>query len=516
MKKIIYILIIPFLLAAFENIAAQEMNHSPAAVEKMKLHRIWHKTDNAAGIFLDGAENYTLLNMSYETIDGDFRRPQQGKEENILKFDAEGGVNLDKIYLWGEFRYSRNAIKDANFNASIIDPFRGMPYYVADTNVSNWNNQHYELAFKAGMPHINDYFSLGLAGSYKASTGAKQRDPRTENYLMKLELKPSIVYSPTPAHHIGLNGVYYSLKEESYMENINTNISQTYYELYGLGTAVIGLGSGRTTNYVGNNVGGGIQYNYTGNVDVLFSSDYSLKVEEVEISFTTPKDDSATKQTLWKNNLYLHTTAKDHSHYLNVEYAKRHIDGIQYITLRDVSETYKGWISLHKNIRSTYKDQFLQIGYDYTKNAQNEYKWLAGIQMGIKEKKDVYLIPRSEKKIKNAFGEIHGKYNCNLSDKLAKRLLMGISFAYNKNLSGHYLYGGSHPEYPIVTELEQGDFDYLSSDFYALNVSATYSQRIKKENKINFFIKANGIFAKGQNTYFNDRNNLLFTLGCNF
>jgi hypothetical protein len=64
--------------------------------------------------------------------------------------------------------------------------------------------------------------------------------------------------------------------------------------------------------------------------------------------------------------------------------------------------------------------------------------------------------------------------------------------------------------------LEQGDFDYLSSDFYALNVSATYSQRIKKENKINFFIKANGIFAKGQNTYFNDRNNLLFTLGCNF
>jgi hypothetical protein len=59
MKKIIYILIIPFLLAAFENIAAQEMNHSPAAVEKMKLHRIWHKTDNAAGIFLDGAENYT-------------------------------------------------------------------------------------------------------------------------------------------------------------------------------------------------------------------------------------------------------------------------------------------------------------------------------------------------------------------------------------------------------------------------------------------------------------------------
>ena len=123
-------------------------------------------------------------------------------------------------------------------------------------------------------------------------------------------------------------------------------------------------------------------------------------------------------------------------------------------------ETYKGWISLHKNIRSTYKDQFPANRIRLYKNAQNEYKWLAGIQMGIKEKR---CIPYStlRKKIKNAFGEIHGKYNCNLSDKLAKRLLMGISFAHNKNLSGHYLYGGSHPEYPIVTELEQGDFDYL-------------------------------------------------------
>jgi hypothetical protein len=93
---------------------------------------------------------------------------------------------------------------------------------------------------------------------------------------------------------------------------------------------------------------------------------------------------------------------------------------------------------------------------------------------------------------------------------------MGISFAYNKNLSGHYLYGGSHPEYPIVTELEQGDFDYLSSDFYSLHINATYSQRVNKENKINLFIQADGTFSKAQHTYFDDRSNLLLTFGCNF
>ena len=51
MKKIIYILIIPFLLAAFENIAAQEMNHSPAAVEKMKLHQSGTKRTMLPGFF---------------------------------------------------------------------------------------------------------------------------------------------------------------------------------------------------------------------------------------------------------------------------------------------------------------------------------------------------------------------------------------------------------------------------------------------------------------------------------
>ena len=66
-----------------------------------------------------------LIEYVIQTI-GDFRRPQQGKKKTY-EVCAEGGVNLDKIYLWGEFRYSRNAIKDANFNASIIDPFRGMP-----------------------------------------------------------------------------------------------------------------------------------------------------------------------------------------------------------------------------------------------------------------------------------------------------------------------------------------------------------------------------------------------------
>jgi len=43
MKKISYILIILFFLLSLENILAQEMNHSPAAIEKMKLDQLWHK-----------------------------------------------------------------------------------------------------------------------------------------------------------------------------------------------------------------------------------------------------------------------------------------------------------------------------------------------------------------------------------------------------------------------------------------------------------------------------------------
>ena len=40
------------------------------------------------------------------------------------------------------------------------------------------------------------------------------------------------------------------------------------------------------------------------------------------------------------------------------------------------------------------------------------------------------------------------------------RLLIDISAGINKNIGGEYVYNGQHADYPIVTQLEQGDFNF--------------------------------------------------------
>ena len=40
-------------------------------------------------------------------------------------------------------------------------------------------------------------------------------------------------------------------------------LDQDYYILYGLGTAIKGIGSGVTSNYIGDRFGGALQYNFS-------------------------------------------------------------------------------------------------------------------------------------------------------------------------------------------------------------------------------------------------------------
>lgn len=518
-KQSLFILIIaigifyPFLSNSQQ---IENLNHTPAAIEKFKLNQIWNKTDNAAGLSLDNTDYYSLFEASYNLEKGDFKRPQKGLKENELNFGTEGGVKIKNWYVWGNFSYKRNVIKDANYNASIIDPYRGMPYYIADSNLSNWNNQHYDLSFKINFPKINNKIALGLGGDYLASLGAKQRDPRTENYFMKIRLTPSIVFSPNMKNHFGANLEYYNLKEESRMENINTNISQTYYRLYGLGNSIIGLGSGRSTNYTGDNFGGGVQYNFTGKVNLLLSSNYSLKFEDARVSFSTPQDEGSTEQRVWVNKLLLHIPGQGQSHYIYGRYTKRDINGIQYITQRDNSESQSGWITLFKSIRSTYSEKLYQFGYDWTKDKANEYSWLLGTQLELYNKNDIYLIPASYKDLKNVFINIHSKKNVFVSEHLRKRLLIDISAGINKNIGGEYVYNGQHADYPIVTQLEQGDFNFLTTNFKTLGISATYSQQVKNSSLANIFFKVEANYSKANENFLKYRNLFGLSLGCNF
>ncbi|MBV7533078.1 DUF6850 family outer membrane beta-barrel protein [Chitinophaga sp. sic0106] len=505
------------LVAAGGAAVAQSQNtNTPASYELRQQRSLWEQSGNPAGLKLDRPYQFSTLKAGYEGYDGDFRRPQEGASGNRQLVETAGGVFLDSFYLSGKFSYRREQVKDAKFNASIIDPFRGMPYIIADLNPSDWIQQHYNLQFQVASPTYGRW-SWGLGGSYNASSGAKQRDIRTENYYYAITVTPGVVYSISPKHHVGLNATYKNTKEEASMKNVNTYVDQVYYELFGLGTAVSQLGSGRTNNYEGDSWGGGLQYQYKGNVTLLANLNYLVEAEDLIISFTTPRDGGSVLRKLWQAGIGLQKESDKLLHTLQAQYYNRHIDGIQYVTQRDNSSAQQGWVTLAKYIRSTYKTQELGLNYSITgKKGHDDYSWKADFAALYSKLNDEYILPHSWKNTENVYFQVGGKKNFSLGGDRESRLLVGLRAGYNRNLNGSYQYNGQHPEYPTVTELETNDYRYLASDFVRFELPLTYSLHIGKDNKRVLFVNAYGRYTKANSFDFNNRYTYGGSVGVNF
>lgn len=490
---------------------------SPASMEQLKMQRLWMNSQNASGMVFDDATPFSNLHLNYNLQDGNFHRPQEGEKESILGVSSEGFMNLKNALVWGAFSFQQKNLTDAGYNTSITDPFRGMPYYVIDEHQSNWRNQYYDLRFRASTPFINNRWALGLEGIYQASLAAKQRDPRVDTRFYTLKIVPGISYRLNDAHHIGLSLRYESIKEDSRMENENDDIDQNYYILYGLGTAVQGIGGGRTSNYYGDRIGGALQYHFQSTIwNVLLEGSYDVRVENVEQSFTSPKKDAGVKDKTFQLSANAYRKGENYSHSLKANYTHRHIDGIQYVSKYDNTESLEGWEVLYKSIRSTYNTQMASLNYALMRNRSNEYNWKleAGIVYG--KQNDEYILPYSMKNSENFIVNLGGKKNFVVGGKMNNRLLVDIHAAYKKNLSGEYRYGGSHSEYISVTGLETADANYLNSDYHRIGVSLTYSQLVKENAKTNFFVKAAFDRVSTSDFEYDNRNHFSVSAGCNF
>ena len=157
------------MIACLVSMVGAAQGFSPAAMEQLKTRRLWSHSQNAAGMPFDDIQNYSNVILGYDLQDGNYCRPQEGQKETIVGVSSEGFINLKNAYVWGAFNFAQKNLTDAGYNASIADPFRGMPYYVADQHLSKWRNQYYDLKFRAATP------LLGCGGACSRRAGANRR-----------------------------------------------------------------------------------------------------------------------------------------------------------------------------------------------------------------------------------------------------------------------------------------------------------------------------------------------------
>ncbi|MDD4638571.1 MAG: hypothetical protein PHT63_02275, partial [Bacteroidales bacterium] len=146
--------------------------NSPASIELLKAGALWLNSGNGAGMVLDQLPYYSDLNFVYGNKAGDYKLKHEGEKERLIGFSTEGGLSIGKGYVWGSFKYDNEVLRNTLYNATMLDPLRGMPYYTGDKNISDWFRQSYSLSMKAATSPLWDKVILGIEADYIAKVGA--------------------------------------------------------------------------------------------------------------------------------------------------------------------------------------------------------------------------------------------------------------------------------------------------------------------------------------------------------
>lgn len=486
-----------------------------AGIELTKSKSLWYNSNNASGLTITPLLNFNEVSAGYGMNSGDFKMSQSGKDETGLNFNTNGALNLGGVMLWGNFNYDNITSKESCFNTGLYDPFRDMPYYVADPVISKWKKQSYDLNLKAASPILWDFMGFGCEADYTSKTAAKQNDPRATNYYYTISVRPGFLFKINNDHYLGLNGVYENLNERVSMENSNKLQDQQIFIMRGLGNytpGAVGSGSGLGAFYYkGNKIGGAFQYNYNGCVKALLDVKYHYKVEDVFQSLSKPQRMGTTVQNVFEGNLQLMIDG-NYTNKLTVSYFDKSTDGIEYIQVLDHSYEVQQWVTMAKYVRSKYSLQVASLQYDFFAGNDRGYSWRAGVNGEYSNKKEEYLLPSSILTAENIFANVFAKKNFTLGSK--NTLLFGLNAGYSKNLSGEYVYGGVNPTSALVTDMYKNDIAFLTSDYFRCGGELNIAFMVAK--KMSMFVSAKCQYLKPSSDEFDSRVNANFSVGLTF
>lgn len=463
-------------LMTYTTAQEQRTLSSPLSIELRKARATWFESNNGAGIGLDSLQSYSSLEAGYQMTDGEFKRVQQGEKERQLNVATEGGQQLGNAYAWGHFSYNNETVRNSRFNTAMLDPYRGVPYYPVDPNLSDWKQQHYNLQMRVSSKPLLNRYLLGIQAEYKAETGAKQVDPRSELFLYSINVKPGIA-AIFGSHRVGLNLEYENMIQETRgHSNSDNQVNQDVFVMRGLGnhyTAVIGgLQSLSSFVYDANKVGAGLQYAWQKRDLRLFAEGgYSYRVEEAVRDITKPrKEGTLRQQALYANATLLHESVNLNRVDLSLQSDRT--DGIEFVQVLDNTYEVQQWIDLYSSIRSTYRRETVRLSYDFYRNAEKEYSWKTGFYALYTVRDDRYVMPASHLKIRDLYLGADAKLN--LPSRGNSRWVLGADVVRKENREGDYLYGGADPESIVITEFMNPDVACLIQDYYKVGGSISY------------------------------------------
>lgn len=499
MKKII--LVAAFAIGSVIGASAQEGKVAyPAMMELSRAKATWFNTSNAAGMAITPLDQYADLSVGYNSAAGEFRRQQEGNLSE-LNVNTSGTAKIGGIIVWGEFDYKNTTQKETKYRTMNIDVEDDMPFYVADHRESEWKYQAYDLKVKGATPFFWDWLGFGLYANYTAKSGAKQLDPRCKDFVYSIIVEPSALVK-LGKHNIGLTFKYKTGHERTVPINSNSQQDQDIYIMRGLGNftqgVIGGIGGLGTFYYNTNRIGGAAQYGFnTKGFSAVAEGYYTIQSIDVMQSPSKPKAMGSTLQKIAGGSLNASLSCCKNTHTLAVNGLRRSTNGIEYIQVLNSDYNVQQWQTIAEYVRSNYKLTALDFEYNFFRNSDYGYNWMAGVRGNYSKEEDIYYTPESTFKVSNFFTDLFVKKNI-MVDQTS--IVLGINGGYNHNISLGYNYEGADADARTVMDFMFKDCSMRGAHYWTLGANFN----------ITFPIRSNAmIYLKGSLQYYrsNDKAN---------
>ena len=470
---------------------------SESAREAFSRGNLWKDAANASGLAVAPQVRYGDFSLTGGIVDGRFRPAREAVGSTEVSAHTEGATALGRMQLWGDFSFRNIFDRGRNFDVSMYGVPDDMPYFLLDANESRWIRQEYEMGAKAALP-LGDRWAAGLSVHYADKVGAKQKDPRSEDYGMDIEVVPGILWKLGDAHVLGWDARFCYDYERSYPSNANASLNQDVY-------TVLGLGEGSLQKVGGNDgmkeyyyttwrYGGAVQYGYTGSWRLLAEAAFHLQNVEVMHQQSLPKNMGHTDQTALEGSVQV-LWGMANSNKLVARARYKTTDGIEKVQQRDNTAFNQKWVTIAENKMSRYDRTEVAASYDHLFGAgkPDGYDAKVGGRASFTMEDDAYFIPASSFRWSRLFA---GAFAARQFRIKAVRLLAEASAGYGLSLEGAYTYGGTKVDSPAV-EMYRLDSIYYGTDFAQVGAAATCTLPSRGRVRYNLGLDADCRFAVG-------------------
>ena len=450
-----------------------------------KSEALWFDSNNAAGLSALPFEKISSLSFKYDYRAGDYRLKQEGARTGILGVDTQGALKVDKIQVWGRFSYDNVSDNGSRYNSLVYDPLDKRKIYgVADTTLSTWKRQSYDMEFKASMPLWKDILFGGVNIRYIDRIASKQHDPRAESYLYELTVRPSLM-AVLGNIGIGVSLHYSNSSERSVPSLSNSQQLQNVFILRGLGNYTedfVGSSGMGTMIYGTSAYGGALQLSFSDKF--LFETGVESSSTQLRQGTTEPRAmNRADISDLFMNASYLLKTSGLHKFSLKTLYGNS--SGTEYSTK---AEPGVGWVIATESVMSLYNTFKALASYEGYIKEGDKLKWILDAELGFCSKEDKFILPEAFFRWSSINAGLGAARIFFPAKGLSMR--MGASLSASKGLGGEYSYTGDKAESKIVKDWLPHDLSIRKSDSLRGGLSSDFGFKLDRFGEMHFALSA--------------------------